>query len=142
MSEFLFQLRCLLACKFIKEETLAQVFSCKLGKIFKKALFYRIHPDDCFRTGKKVLYSCYYSFQTGVKIFLHNLVCMSLLYIYSLHSKPYVVQNRKFIINLVSNYGDTRVAGEGKILDFSTPKSLENAFSGIFTYLKINLKIL
>ena len=32
------------------------------------------------------------------------------------------------------------VATKGKTLDFSTPKSLENAFSGIFTYLKLVLK--
>ena len=34
----------------------------------------------------------------------------------------------------------TMVATEGEILVFSTPKSLENAFSGIFTYLKLVLK--
>ena len=32
------------------------------------------------------------------------------------------------------------VAIEGEILNFSTPKSLKNAFSGIFTYLKLVLK--
>ena len=32
------------------------------------------------------------------------------------------------------------VATEGEILDFSTPKSPENVFSGIFTYLKSVLK--
>ena len=32
------------------------------------------------------------------------------------------------------------VVTEGKILDITTPKSPENAFSGIFTYLKLVLK--
>ena len=32
------------------------------------------------------------------------------------------------------------VATKGEILDFSTPKSTENVFSGIFTYLKLVLK--
>ena len=32
------------------------------------------------------------------------------------------------------------VGTEGETLDFSTPKSPENAFSGIFTYLKLVLK--
>ena len=37
----------------------------------------------------------------------------------------------------VSTWGSTMVATKGEILDFSTPKSPENAF-----YLKISLKIL
>ena len=36
----------------------------------------------------------------------------------------------------VSIWGGTMVATEKEILDFTTPKSSENAFSGIFTYLK------
>ena len=32
------------------------------------------------------------------------------------------------------------IATEGEILDFSTPKSPEDAFSGIFTHLKLVLK--
>ena len=45
-------------------------------------------------------------------------------------------QNGRFIMNPVSTWGGTIVTTEGGILDFSTPKSPENAFSGIFTYLK------
>ena len=40
-------------------------------------------------------------------------------------------------MNLVSIWGGTMVATKGEILDFNTTKSLENAFSGIFTYLKL-----
>ena len=43
-------------------------------------------------------------------------------------------------MNQVSTWGDTMVATEGQILDFSSPKNPENAFSGIFTYLKLVLK--
>ena len=43
-------------------------------------------------------------------------------------------------MNPVSTWGGTMVGTEGGILDFSTPKSPENAFSGIFTYLKSVLK--
>ena len=39
-------------------------------------------------------------------------------------------------MKLVPTWGGTMVATEGGILDFSTPKSSENAFSGIFTHLK------
>ena len=34
--------------KFIKKETLAQVFSCKFYKSFKRNLYDRTPPDDCF----------------------------------------------------------------------------------------------
>ena len=34
------------ACNFIKKETLAQVFSCEFGKIFKKTFFNRTPPVD------------------------------------------------------------------------------------------------
>ena len=37
-------------------------------------------------------------------------------------------------MNPVSTGGGTMVATEGEILYFSTPKSPESAFSGIFTY--------
>ena len=40
-------------------------------------------------------------------------------------------------MNTVSTGGGTIIATESEILDFSTPKSPENAFSGIFTYLKL-----
>ena len=40
-------------------------------------------------------------------------------------------------MNTVSTGGGTMIATEGEILDFSTTKSPENAFSGIFTYLKL-----
>ena len=43
-------------------------------------------------------------------------------------------------MNPVSTWGGTMVATEEGILNFSTPKSPENAFSGIFTYLKSVLK--
>ena len=43
-------------------------------------------------------------------------------------------------MNTVSTGGGTMIATEGEILDFSTTKSPENAFSGIFTYLKLVLK--
>ena len=36
------------ACNFIKKETLTQVFSCQLCKIFKNTFFYRTPPGDCF----------------------------------------------------------------------------------------------
>ena len=39
-------------------------------------------------------------------------------------------------MNPVFTWGGTMVRREGGILDFSTPKSPENAFSGVFTYLK------
>ena len=39
-------------------------------------------------------------------------------------------------MNPVSTWGGTMVASDEGILDFSTPESPENAFSGIFTYLK------
>ena len=38
--------------------------------------------------------------------------------------------------DLLAEAGGTMVTTEGGIFDFSTPKSPENAFSGIFTYLK------
>ena len=40
-------------------------------------------------------------------------------------------------MNPVSTWGGTMVATEGKILDFNTPKSRDNAFSGVFTHLKL-----
>ena len=43
-------------------------------------------------------------------------------------------------MNPVFTWGSTMVATQGEILDFSTRKSPENAFSGIFTYLKLVLK--
>ena len=43
-------------------------------------------------------------------------------------------------MNPVSTRGGTMVATKGESLDFSTPKSPENAFSGIFTCLKLALK--
>ena len=36
------------ACKFIKEEALAQMLSWELFGIFKNIFFYRTPPDDCF----------------------------------------------------------------------------------------------
>ena len=42
MPESLFQSRCRpQACKFIKTETLAQVFSCEICEFFKNIFFYR-----------------------------------------------------------------------------------------------------
>ena len=35
-------------CKFIKKETLAQVFSREFCEIFKNIFIYRTPPDDCF----------------------------------------------------------------------------------------------
>ena len=43
-------------------------------------------------------------------------------------------------MNPVSTWGGIVVATEGGILDFSTPKNPENAFSGTFMYLKSVLK--
>ena len=43
-------------------------------------------------------------------------------------------------MNPVSTWGGTMVATKGEILNFSTLKSPENAFSGIFTYLILVLK--
>ena len=43
-------------------------------------------------------------------------------------------------MNPVSTWGSTMVTTQGEILDFGTRKSPENAFSGIFTYLKLILK--
>ena len=40
-------------------------------------------------------------------------------------------------MNLVSTWDGTMVATEKKILGFSTPKSPENAFSGMFKHLKL-----
>ena len=40
-------------------------------------------------------------------------------------------------MNLVPNWGCTMVVTEGEILHITTPKNPENAFSGIFTYLKL-----
>ena len=40
-------------------------------------------------------------------------------------------------MNPVSTWDGTMVATEGEVLNFSTPKSPENAFSGNFTYLKL-----
>ena len=37
------------ACKFIKRQTLAQVFSREFCEIFKNTFIYRTPPDDCFR---------------------------------------------------------------------------------------------
>ena len=50
---------------------------------------------------------------------------------------PEGVQNGRFIMNPVSTSDGTMVATEGEILNFSTPKSPENAFSGNFTYLRL-----
>ena len=40
-------------------------------------------------------------------------------------------------MNPASTWGGTMVANEREILDYSTPKTPENAFSGIFMYLKL-----
>ena len=40
-------------------------------------------------------------------------------------------------MNTVSTWGGTMVTTEEEILDFSAPKGPENAFSKIFTYLKL-----
>ena len=42
-------------------------------------------------------------------------------------------------MNLLATWGETRVATEIEILEFSTPKSPKNAFSGILKYLFIYL---
>ena len=52
---------------------------------------------------------------------------------WSIRSNPQGAKNGRFIMNPVSSWARTM---EGKILNFSTPKSLENAFFGIFMYLK------
>ena len=44
-------------------------------------------------------------------------------------------------MNSMSTWGGFMVATKEKTLDFSTPESPENTFSGIFTYLVISLKI-
>ena len=40
-------------------------------------------------------------------------------------------------MNTIFTWSGSMVATESEILDFSSPKSPENAFSGIFTYLKL-----
>ena len=47
MPESLFKYR---ACNFIKKEALAQLFSCKICRTFKKMSFYRTPPGGCFFT--------------------------------------------------------------------------------------------
>ena len=60
-----------------------------------------------------------------------------LLVMYCIRSNPSGSQNGRIIMNPASIWGGTMVATEREVLDFSTPKSPEVAFSGIFTYLKL-----